>query len=151
MKLLQRNHWIVTIISVVFILDGNLEIGAHVRSNLCYLTCLRHLIRSKAVTNRKKFIQKDLLSSISTITHEYYCFYKLFSFLHFDSDNINFYVSLFDYDCLHNCLCFCLCFCLLTVFDTDKVSYSINCCILIYLSLSISFYLSQFLVLLLSL
>ena len=31
------------------ILDGNSEIGAHVRSNLCYLICLRHLIRPRAV------------------------------------------------------------------------------------------------------
>ena len=28
------------------ILDGNSEIDAHIRSNLCYLICLRHLIRS---------------------------------------------------------------------------------------------------------
>ena len=27
------------------------KIGAHVKSNLCYLICLRHLIRSRAVTN----------------------------------------------------------------------------------------------------
>ena len=27
---------------MVLILDGNPEIGAHVRSNLCYLICLRH-------------------------------------------------------------------------------------------------------------
>ena len=36
---------------MVLILDGNSEIGAHVWSNLCYLICLRHLIRSKTVTN----------------------------------------------------------------------------------------------------
>ena len=29
---------------MVLTLDGNSEIGAHVRSNLCYLICLRHLI-----------------------------------------------------------------------------------------------------------
>ena len=34
------------------ILDGNLEIGAHVRSYLCYLSGLRHLFRWKAVNNR---------------------------------------------------------------------------------------------------
>ena len=33
---------------MVLILDDNLEIGANVRSNLCYLICLRHLIRSEA-------------------------------------------------------------------------------------------------------
>ena len=34
---------------MVLILDGYTEIGAHVRSNLCYLTCLRHLIIPKVV------------------------------------------------------------------------------------------------------
>ena len=29
------------------IIDGNSEISAHVRSNLCYFICLRHSIRSK--------------------------------------------------------------------------------------------------------
>ena len=43
------------------ILDGNSEIGGHVRSNLFYLTCLRHLIKSRAVTNRI-FCPKDLFS-----------------------------------------------------------------------------------------
>ena len=33
-------------------LDGNSEIGAHVRSNLWYLTCVRLLISSRAGTNR---------------------------------------------------------------------------------------------------
>ena len=33
-------------------LDVNSEIGAHVRSNPCYLICLRHLIRTRAVANR---------------------------------------------------------------------------------------------------
>ena len=37
--------------TMVLILDGNLEIGAHVRSNLCYLNFLRHLLRVIAVTN----------------------------------------------------------------------------------------------------
>ena len=37
--------------TVVLILDGNSENGAHVRNNLCYLICLRYLIRSRAVTN----------------------------------------------------------------------------------------------------
>ena len=32
--------------------DGNSKIDAHVRRNLCYLICLRHSIKSKAVTNR---------------------------------------------------------------------------------------------------
>ena len=33
------------------ILDGNSEINTHIRSNFCYLICLRRLIRSRAVTN----------------------------------------------------------------------------------------------------
>ena len=37
---------------MVLILDGNSEIGAQVRSNLCVLTCLRHVIRSRAAPNR---------------------------------------------------------------------------------------------------
>ena len=43
---------------MVSILDGNSRIGAHVRSNLCYLICLRYLIRSRAVTNRIFFSPK---------------------------------------------------------------------------------------------
>ena len=46
--------------SMVLILDGNFELAAHVRSNLCYLICLRHLIRSKAVKNRIVFLRKKL-------------------------------------------------------------------------------------------
>ena len=38
--------------SMVFILDGNSELGANVLSNLRYLIYLRHFIRSRAVTNR---------------------------------------------------------------------------------------------------
>ena len=40
---------------MVLIQDGNLGIGAHVQCNLCYLICVRHLIRSRAVTNRNFF------------------------------------------------------------------------------------------------
>ena len=47
---------------MVLILDGKSEIGAHVRSNLCYLSCLRHLIRSRAVINHIFFLRKDLFS-----------------------------------------------------------------------------------------
>ena len=36
---------------MVLILDGNIEIGAFVSSNLSYLTCLRRLNRSRAATN----------------------------------------------------------------------------------------------------
>ena len=37
----------------VLLFDGNSEIGLQVGSNLCYLVCLMHLIRSRAVTNQK--------------------------------------------------------------------------------------------------
>ena len=43
--------------AMAFILDGNSEIDAHVRSDLCYFICLRHLIRSRV-------IWKDLFSFI---------------------------------------------------------------------------------------
>ena len=49
---------------MVFILDGNSEIEAHVRSNLCYLTCIRLLIKARAVTNRIFSILKDIFSFI---------------------------------------------------------------------------------------
>ena len=38
---------------MVLILDGDSEIDTHVRSNICYFICLRHLIRSREVTNLK--------------------------------------------------------------------------------------------------
>ena len=44
--------------TMVLILDGNSEIVAHVRSKHCYLICLRHLIRSRTVTNRIVFSPK---------------------------------------------------------------------------------------------
>ena len=37
---------------MVLILDGNSLIGAHVWRNDCYSTCSRHLVTSRAVTNR---------------------------------------------------------------------------------------------------
>ena len=48
--------------AMVPILDSNIEIRAHVRSNLCYLTCLWYLINSRAVTNRM-FLSKALFRS----------------------------------------------------------------------------------------
>ena len=38
--------------AMVLILDGNSELGAYVRSNICYWICLRNLITSRAFTNR---------------------------------------------------------------------------------------------------
>ena len=43
---------------MALILDGNSVIGEHARSNLCYLICQRHLIRSRAGNNRT--FRKDL-------------------------------------------------------------------------------------------
>ena len=39
---------------------GTPEIGSHKRSHLCYLICLRHLIKSIWLTNRLFFLRKDL-------------------------------------------------------------------------------------------
>ena len=39
------------IVVMVLILDDILEIGAHVRGDLGYLICWRHLFKSKAVTH----------------------------------------------------------------------------------------------------
>ena len=48
--------------TIVLTLDGNLKIGAHAGSNLCYLICFGHLNRSRAVTNQIYFRWKDLFS-----------------------------------------------------------------------------------------
>ena len=47
---------------MVRILDGNSEIGAHVRSNLCFLICLRRFIKSREVTNLNLFFGKGPVS-----------------------------------------------------------------------------------------
>ena len=36
---------------MVLIFDDHSEIGAQVSRNVCFVTCVRHLIRSRAVTN----------------------------------------------------------------------------------------------------
>ena len=45
---------------MVVILDGNSEIGTHIRSNIWYLICLRLLITSRSVINRIFFLRKSL-------------------------------------------------------------------------------------------
>ena len=50
--------------TMVLIWDGNSEIGAHTWRNLGYFIRLRHLFRSRAVTNRILFLQKSLFSFI---------------------------------------------------------------------------------------
>ena len=51
-------------VSMVLIIDDNLEKGAQVRSNLCYSIRLRNLLRPRAVTNQDVFflLRKYLLS-----------------------------------------------------------------------------------------
>ena len=65
--LLKRIHFSIFFCNICFVpyfriiswyLDGNSEIGAHVKNNLCYLICLRHLIKSRAVTNQICFAPK---------------------------------------------------------------------------------------------
>ena len=65
---------------MVCILDGISKLGAHVRSNLCHLTCIRLLISSRVSTNRVYLPEKtyfhhlcatfnELPSHISTMVH----------------------------------------------------------------------------------
>ena len=51
-------------LNMVIILYGNSEIDTRVRGNIYYLICLRHLIRSRPVTNRIFFLRKDLFFSM---------------------------------------------------------------------------------------
>ena len=51
---------------MVLILDGNVEIGALVSSNLCYLIWVRNLIRSRGVTNQFVFLRKDASKKITS-------------------------------------------------------------------------------------
>ena len=59
--------------TMVIISDGNSKIGAHVRSNLFYLICLRLLIRLKAnqeagfVKNNNSDYSRNLAYKISII------------------------------------------------------------------------------------
>ena len=46
---------------MVLILDS--KIGAHVRINIFHLICVRHLIRSRAVTNQIYFSEKTYFPS----------------------------------------------------------------------------------------
>ena len=54
---------------MVLILNFNSVIGAHVRSTICYLICLRHLIRSRTVTNRQDNCFRQDLSSFMHAHH----------------------------------------------------------------------------------
>ena len=57
-ELWPTTFYIINIDTMVLILDGNS--GAQVKSNLCYLTCLRRFIRSRAVTNRIIFFSPKI-------------------------------------------------------------------------------------------
>ena len=57
---MQGRSGIITALTMVLILDGNPEIGAHVRSNLCYLICLRHLIKYSGHKSDFVFSEKTL-------------------------------------------------------------------------------------------
>ena len=52
-----------------YILYGNSEMGAHMRSNLCNLIYLRHFIRSREDTNRDFFSPKRPFSLQSCATY----------------------------------------------------------------------------------
>ena len=59
---LCRHGSTINLAPMALILDGDLEIGAHVRSNLNHLICLRHLIRSREVTYRIFLHRKEVVS-----------------------------------------------------------------------------------------
>ena len=69
---------------MVLILDGNLEIGAHWRSNIYYLICLRQLIRLRAVSAKTFFLSwvlnmfSELPFNISTMKTLQICNINLF-------------------------------------------------------------------------
>ena len=50
----------VTVCVMVIILDGSSEIGTHTSNNLCYLICLRHLIRSVSSHKSDFFFSKNM-------------------------------------------------------------------------------------------
>ena len=61
-----RNSWIwykTRLRKDLYNLDGNSEISAHFRSNLCYLICLRHLNRSRVGTNHMFLPEKPFFHS----------------------------------------------------------------------------------------
>ena len=52
----------IKVLQMVLLLPGDLEIGAHIRRNLCYLIGLRHFIRARTVTTWILFFRKDVSS-----------------------------------------------------------------------------------------
>ena len=49
----KENMW-----KMVLILYGNLDVGAHIGSNICYLSCLRHLINK--ITSRIFYLKRPI-------------------------------------------------------------------------------------------
>ena len=50
----EKHMW-----TIVLTLDGNSDIGAFERSNVCYLIFVWHLLRSRAVINHIFFKEKN--------------------------------------------------------------------------------------------
>ena len=65
---------------MVLKLDGNSEVGAHTWRNLYYSICLRHLIRSRAFTNRMVFLRKYSFPSCVRIVFWVAIIYKYHDF-----------------------------------------------------------------------
>ena len=86
------------IINMLHIKDGNLVTDSLLRSNICYLTSLKHLIRSRAVTNRF-FLRKDLFSCVTMIIMHVYSTVKILNFRtkRMDQNDLNDIDSLFDF------------------------------------------------------
>ena len=57
------------VLPMVPILIGNSEIGAHVRSDLGYQICLRHLFGSRVVTNRIFFLRNALFFFVAYMNY----------------------------------------------------------------------------------
>ena len=57
---------------MVLVFDGNLVLGAHVRSNLCFLICLKQLIKLRVVKNRNIFSFMRAQHVLNNKTIKYY-------------------------------------------------------------------------------
>ena len=69
---IQKNAFFFKLNHGTFIKDVNSEIGVHVTTILCYLICLRHLIRPRAVKNPKRHIFLDACATYSESLSTYY-------------------------------------------------------------------------------
>ena len=62
LSLLKFDAFRQLLITMVLLLYGNSETGAHIRINFCHLICLRHLNRTSANHKSDFFLRKDLFS-----------------------------------------------------------------------------------------